>query len=228
MDIPTPPVAALPTPKPDVDVTPSALAYEDMADDDLMAEMDRLLEAGDMDGFERVALIVDARDQAATNAAQSVVKQWEPDPWDYDNPETYKWFDEATDAQQDAFLAGMRDEEKFWIHRQEWMTGKAVTPVKKYTEAQMREEFEITLLAEMEKVMDETGLVQFMKRGSPLADDSDLWRVNEVTAWKWATDELKEYWSRHGGRLTLGRFKQIMSGDALAAREVMLKGAQGW
>ena len=209
----------------DLDV-PSPRPYGDLDDTELMALMDQMIESGDLTDFETVSAILDARDQAAAAAAAD--KAWKPDPAHYNNAQTFEWFDEATPEQQDRFLMALPDQDLFWQDRYTHLTGKEVRAVKKFTEAEMREGFELELLSIIDRMTNEGGITDFVKKTSQgRYSPDDLFRVSENVAWANATEEVKDWWARNGGRLNYQRYKMLIE-NPRKAREWMDKGAQRW
>lgn len=201
-----------------------ASAYGDMGDDELAALLEQFLESGDMDNFEKIAKLVDAREDAARAAAEA----FKPDPWDFDNKATYEWFAKASQSEQDKFVAGLRNQDDFWRGQYTFETGKSARAVT-MTEKQLRAEYELWLNAEINRLQSSVDIPNLLKSGSRLKNEADLWRVNDITALANAPEELKLYWQSTGGRQTFSRFKAIMKDDGVrAVTEAMAKGVQSW
>lgn len=51
-----------------------------------------------------------------------------------------------------------------------------------------------------------------------------LWSGTSARARKYASDELKQWWSEHGGRVTAGEFRAQFTGDRAAAQKARMSG----
>ena len=210
--------------------TPAAPAWSIDGLDDEAAEqlMFRLADEGDWAGSERVGELLDARTAAAARNVNP--PPWRPDPDNPGDPRTFEWFETLDEDGQVAWL-DLLDERGYMqaFTEEQWAyfngrealeqvnNGRLGLSLREYNR-RVRADWEAWIDNEWVNLENRFNGQTLRPAVRATRSTADLFRVNEQTARKWASEEVLRHWDETGGRMSFARFEAGWVGDSKAIK----------
>lgn len=189
--------------------------------DELDELIGRLSDAEEWDAVERASEMADKLAERANLPVKHLSTSTEAF-----EPGNYKWFETASDDDQQIFLDMLRESggstDAFFAEQWAYINSKSAEHAAKAalpTERELRAQYAQLLDVDMAHAREAcNGFLLDPSKAPAWAREEDLWKVNQKTAQSWATEELKRYWQEHG-RPAWKAFKEQSLGVVGIGRE---------